>query len=48
MMRQSEVHAMKGCYEYGATIQLYLDNELSDPDLKAFRVHLERCAACGI
>jgi anti-sigma factor (TIGR02949 family) len=39
---------MKGCDEYSATIQLYLDRELSDQDLEAFRAHLERCTGCGM
>jgi mycothiol system anti-sigma-R factor len=37
---------MKGCHDYSATIQLYLDRELSGQDLEAFRVHLEGCQAC--
>src|ERR1700747_1147294 len=37
---------MKGCDDCGATIQLYLDRELSCQDLEDFRAHLEECAAC--
>lgn len=37
---------MKGCNSYEATIQLYLDNELSGPDMVDFRAHLEECEAC--
>jgi mycothiol system anti-sigma-R factor len=37
---------MKGCDDYSATIQLYLDRELSGQDLEACRVHLEGCQAC--
>ena len=37
---------MKGCDDYSATIQLYLDRELSDQDLEDFRAHLEECEAC--
>jgi len=38
---------MKECgADYGATIELYLDKELSGPDLEEFRAHLEECEAC--
>jgi mycothiol system anti-sigma-R factor len=37
---------MKDCEDYGATIQLYLDKELSGPDLEEFRTHLEECEVC--
>ena len=37
---------MKGCDDYGATIQLYLDRELCGPDLDDFRAHLKKCEAC--
>jgi mycothiol system anti-sigma-R factor len=37
---------MKDCEDYGATIQLYLDKELSGRDLEEFRAHLEECEAC--
>jgi mycothiol system anti-sigma-R factor len=37
---------MKGCDDYSATIQLYLDQELSGEDLEDFRAHLEDCEAC--
>jgi mycothiol system anti-sigma-R factor len=37
---------MKGCDDYCATIQLYLDRELSGQDLDDFRAHLEECEAC--
>jgi mycothiol system anti-sigma-R factor len=37
---------MKGCDDYSATIQLYLDRELSGQDLEEFRAHLEECEAC--
>src|SRR5882672_10806916 len=38
---------MKDCGgDYGATIELYLDKELSGPDLEEFRAHLEECEAC--
>jgi mycothiol system anti-sigma-R factor len=32
--------------DYGATIELYLDKELSGPDLEEFRAHLKECEAC--
>jgi len=32
--------------DYGAAIELYLDKELSGPDLEEFRAHLEECEAC--
>jgi mycothiol system anti-sigma-R factor len=38
---------MKDCGgDYGANIELYLDKELSGPELEEFRAHLEVCAAC--
>jgi anti-sigma factor (TIGR02949 family) len=38
---------MKDCGgDYGSTIQLYLDKELSGPDLDEFRAHLEVCETC--
>ena len=37
---------MKGCEDYSANIQLYLDKELRGQDLEEFRAHLETCAAC--
>jgi mycothiol system anti-sigma-R factor len=37
---------MKGCDVYGASIQLYLDQELSGEDREEFRRHLEECEAC--
>jgi mycothiol system anti-sigma-R factor len=38
---------MKDCAgDYSATIELYLDKELSGPDLEAFQAHLEECEAC--
>ena len=37
---------MKGCDSYDATIQLYLDHELTGQDLENFRAHLEECEAC--
>ena len=37
---------MKGCDDYGATIQLYLDKELSGQELDDFPAHLEQCEAC--
>ena len=37
---------MKGCDDYSASIQLYLDQELSGQDLDEFRAHLEECPAC--
>jgi hypothetical protein len=39
---------MKGCDEYGTTIPLYLDREMSGRDFDAFRVHLYKCAACQV
>jgi mycothiol system anti-sigma-R factor len=39
---------MKGCGDYSATIQLYLDQELSGDDLEDFRAHLEDCEACRV
>lgn len=37
---------MKGCDDYGATIQLYLDAELSGQDREDFRAHLAKCETC--
>jgi mycothiol system anti-sigma-R factor len=37
---------MNGCGDYGTTIQLYLDGELSGRDLEEFRAHLEECEVC--
>jgi mycothiol system anti-sigma-R factor len=37
---------MKGCDDYSATIQIYLDWELSGQDLEDFSPHLEQCEAC--
>ena len=37
---------MKGCDNYSATTQLYLDKELRSPYLEEFRVHLIGCEAC--
>jgi mycothiol system anti-sigma-R factor len=37
---------MKGCDDYSATIQLYLDRELSGQDFEDFLPHLEQCEAC--
>jgi len=37
---------MKRGDDYSATIQLYLDRELSDQDLEEFRAHLEGCEVC--
>ncbi|MDX6460894.1 MAG: hypothetical protein QOJ51_380 [Acidobacteriaceae bacterium] len=37
---------MKGCDDYSATIQLYLDRELSGQDLENFPPHLKECEAC--
>jgi mycothiol system anti-sigma-R factor len=37
---------MKGGDDYSASIQLYLDKELSGQDLEDFRVHLEECEPC--
>jgi mycothiol system anti-sigma-R factor len=37
---------MKGCDDYGATIQIYLDWELSGQDFDDFPAHLEQCDAC--
>jgi mycothiol system anti-sigma-R factor len=37
---------MKGCDAYGASIQLYLDKELSGEDAEDFRAHVEECEAC--
>jgi mycothiol system anti-sigma-R factor len=37
---------MKNCGDYGVTIQLYLDRELSGQDLQEFRAHLKECEVC--
>jgi mycothiol system anti-sigma-R factor len=37
---------MKGCDDYSAAIQIYLDWELSGQDLEDFLPHLEQCEAC--
>jgi anti-sigma factor RsiW len=38
---------MKDCGgDYGSTIQLYLDKELSGQDLQEFQAHLEGCETC--
>ena len=37
---------MNGCDDYSATIELYLDRELSGQDLDGFRAHLKECEAC--
>lgn len=37
---------MKGCDEFGMNIQLYLDKELTAPDLEECHAHLEECPAC--
>jgi mycothiol system anti-sigma-R factor len=37
---------MKGCDDYSATIQIYLDGELSGQDLEDFPPHLKECDAC--
>jgi anti-sigma factor (TIGR02949 family) len=37
---------MKGCDDYSATIQIYLDWELSGQDFEDFPAHLEQCEAC--
>jgi mycothiol system anti-sigma-R factor len=37
---------MKGCDDYCATIQIYLDRELSGQDLEDFPAHLEQCETC--
>jgi mycothiol system anti-sigma-R factor len=39
---------MKGCDDYSATIQIYLDWELSGQDFDDFPAHLEQCEACRI
>jgi anti-sigma factor RsiW len=36
------------CGDYGATIELCLDKELTGPDLEEFRAHLEVCTACRV
>jgi len=37
---------MKGCDDFSATIQIYLDWELSGQDFDDFPAHLEQCEAC--
>jgi mycothiol system anti-sigma-R factor len=37
---------MRGCDDYGKTIQLYRDKELTAQELEEFRAHLEECEAC--
>jgi hypothetical protein len=37
---------MKGCDDYSATIQIYLDWEPSGQELEDFPPHLEQCEAC--
>ena len=37
---------MKDCEDYDATIQRYLDKELSGRELEEFRAHLEECEVC--
>ncbi|WP_035359837.1 zf-HC2 domain-containing protein [Edaphobacter aggregans] len=39
---------MKGCNDYGANIQLYLDKELTGQDLEEFHAHVEECSACRL
>jgi anti-sigma factor RsiW len=40
---------MKDCGgDYGSTIQLYLDKELSGPDLEEFKAHLKGCEICRV
>jgi anti-sigma factor RsiW len=40
---------MKDCGgDYGATVQLFLDEELSGSDLEEFRAHLEVCGTCRV
>jgi mycothiol system anti-sigma-R factor len=39
---------MTGCGDHGASIQLYLDKELSGRDLEEFRAHLEDCEICRV
>jgi Putative zinc-finger len=34
------------CAEYSASIQLYIDNELTGHALEEFQAHLESCADC--
>jgi Putative zinc-finger len=45
-MARSEGHNVKGCDDYSATIQLYLDRELGGQDVDDFRAHLDECEAC--
>jgi mycothiol system anti-sigma-R factor len=37
---------VKGCDDFSATIQLYIDKELSGQDRRDFRAHLEECETC--
>jgi mycothiol system anti-sigma-R factor len=37
---------MTGCSDFGANVELYLDNELSGRELEEFRSHLEECETC--
>jgi anti-sigma factor (TIGR02949 family) len=37
---------MTDCDDDSATIQLYLDKELSDQELENFHAHLEECETC--
>ena len=37
---------MKGCDDFGMSIQLYLDKELTAEDIEEFHAHLEKCPAC--
>ena len=37
---------MKDCSDYGTTIRLYLDKELTGRDLEEFLAHLKGCEAC--
>ncbi len=37
---------MKGCADYRAHIQFYLDKELRGPSLEEFCSHMEQCADC--
>jgi mycothiol system anti-sigma-R factor len=37
---------MKGCDDYHAKIQLYLDRQLSSQEVHLVRAHLEECVTC--
>jgi hypothetical protein len=37
---------MKDCGDHNVNSRLYLDNELSGPDLENFLTHLKECVAC--